>query len=64
MTDRRTASSCLTLLGYAGHRLLEARDGVEALELVRAESPDLVISDILMPTMDGYDFVQLVLRCR
>ncbi|MBI2876000.1 MAG: hybrid sensor histidine kinase/response regulator [Candidatus Tectomicrobia bacterium] len=48
----------VTLLGYRGHRLLEASDGVGALALVRAERPDLVIADILMPTMDGYEFVR------
>jgi two-component system, sensor histidine kinase and response regulator len=49
-----------TLLGYKGHRLLEASDGAEALAVVRVERPDLVISDILMPTMDGYEFVRLL----
>ena len=44
----------LTLLGYTAHRLLEAADGAQALEVTRAERPDLVITDILMPTMDGY----------
>ena len=47
-----------TLLGYGGHRLLEAADGREGLEIVRAEHPVLVITDILMPTMDGYEFVR------
>lgn len=48
----------VTLLGYRGHRPLEAEDGLEALAVVRAERPDLVIADVLMPTMDGYEFVQ------
>jgi PAS domain S-box-containing protein len=48
----------VTLLGYGGHCLLEAADGVEALDLARAHSPDLIITDILMPTMDGYEFVR------
>jgi diguanylate cyclase (GGDEF)-like protein/PAS domain S-box-containing protein len=48
----------LSLLGFTGHRLLQAGDGVHALQLVRAERPDLIITDILMPTMDGYEFVQ------
>jgi signal transduction histidine kinase/CheY-like chemotaxis protein len=48
----------VTLLGYAGHHLLEAADGAEALEVVRAERPDLVIADLVMPTMDGYEFVR------
>ena len=47
----------MSLLGYGGHRLLEAEDGAVALDVVRAERPDLVISDILMPEMDGYEFV-------
>ncbi|HEV7816045.1 MAG TPA: EAL domain-containing protein, partial [Janthinobacterium sp.] len=47
-----------TLLGLAKHTLLDADDGAHALALVRQERPDLVITDILMPTMDGYEFVQ------
>ncbi|MFY3383457.1 EAL domain-containing protein [Paracidovorax sp. MALMAid1276] len=47
-----------TLIGHGGHQALEAADGAEALALVRAERPSLVISDILMPTMDGYEFVR------
>jgi len=49
-----------TLLGYGGHRMLEASDGARALELVRTERPELVITDILMPGMDGYEFVRQV----
>jgi diguanylate cyclase (GGDEF)-like protein len=51
-------SFLVTLLGYQKHNLLEAGDGAEALMLVRAHRPDLVITDILMPTMDGYEFVR------
>ena len=48
----------VTLLGYQGHRLLEAADGRDGLAIVRAEHPDLVITDVLMPVMDGYEFVR------
>ena len=48
----------VTLIHYRGHQALEADDGFDALTIVRAEQPDLVISDILMPTMDGYEFVR------
>jgi CheY-like chemotaxis protein len=47
-----------TLLEYDGHRLLQAGDGIEALTLAQAEPPDLIIADILMPTMDGYELVR------
>jgi diguanylate cyclase (GGDEF)-like protein/PAS domain S-box-containing protein len=50
----------MTLLSYGGHRLLEASNGAEGLKVVLAEQPDLVISDILMPNMDGYEFVTLL----
>ncbi|MFZ2853880.1 MAG: response regulator, partial [Rhodocyclaceae bacterium] len=49
-----------TLLGFAGHRIIEAADGVEALALVREQHPDLVISDVLMPVMDGIEFANQV----
>lgn len=45
-----------TLLGYRNHQTVEARDGAEGLERARAVRPDLIITDILMPTMDGYEF--------
>ncbi|MBS0419325.1 MAG: EAL domain-containing protein [Proteobacteria bacterium] len=48
----------VTLLTHEGHRLIEARDGLEGLEAARTEIPDLVISDILMPSMDGFEFVR------
>jgi diguanylate cyclase (GGDEF)-like protein len=46
----------LSLLGYFGHRLLEAAGGAEALQVVRDERPDLVVTDIGMQGMDGYQF--------
>jgi PAS domain S-box-containing protein len=48
----------VTLLRYKGHRLLEAENGRQGLTVVQAEQPDLVITDVLMPVMDGYEFVR------
>jgi PAS domain S-box-containing protein len=57
--DRPTNREFLvTLLGYSGHRLLEASDGAEALGIAKTIEIDLAIADILMPTMDGYEFVR------
>jgi PAS domain S-box-containing protein len=47
-----------TVLSHGRHRVLEAADGAEALRLLRAEHPDLLISDILLPKMDGYELVR------
>jgi DNA-binding response OmpR family regulator len=40
-------------LVYAGFRVLEAKDGAEAVHLARTKSPDLVLLDLAMPVMDG-----------
>jgi CheY-like chemotaxis protein len=48
----------VTLLDHGKHRVLEAGDGLEALRLIKAEHPDLVISDVLLPQMDGYEMVR------
>jgi CheY-like chemotaxis protein len=47
-----------TILGYQGHRVLEAGDARDALKIAQTTRPDLIISDILMPTMDGFEFVR------
>jgi PAS domain S-box-containing protein len=49
-----------SLLTPFGHQILEARDGREGLEIARREKPDLIVSDILMPTMNGYEFVTAI----
>src|SRR5919202_28373 len=43
------------LLVTRGYRVIAAGSGEEALERVRCEGPDLVLLDVLMPGMDGYE---------
>ncbi len=45
-------------LRFKGYPVVTARNGVEALEIIAKERPALIITDILMPKMDGYTFVQ------
>ena len=39
---------------------IEASNGLQALELTRNENPDLIVTDIRMPGLDGLDFIKLL----
>lgn len=43
-----------SVLQSRGHRLLKARTGLEALEVVRNQNPDAVVSDVMLPRLDGF----------
>lgn len=47
-------------LENAGYTVVTASDGVEALEIMDREHIDLVVLDIMMPNMDGYEFTRLL----
>jgi class 3 adenylate cyclase len=42
------------------YRLVLAKDGAEALELIRSRRPDLIVTDVMMPKMSGYDLLKAV----
>lgn len=56
--DPEARELLLLLLEGGEYSLLEAADGMEALDLLRTEQPDLLITDIVMPRMDGYELVR------
>ena len=59
IVDERTLDRELAVaLEHHGHRLLESDDGEDALEIVRADGPDLVLTDILLPEPGGYHLVR------
>ncbi len=43
------------IFGKSGYRILTAENGASALELARAERPDLILLDVMMPDMSGFD---------
>ena len=66
--DSRTMRDMLRLaLTDAGFQVLQAEDGVHGLEVLSGETPDVIVTDINMPRMDGYGFIEGVRadpRCR
>lgn len=46
------------ILGMNGFETLQARDGLEALEQARAHRPNVIVTDIFMPRLDGIDFTR------
>ncbi len=49
-----------TYLASEGYDILSARDGVEAIELVRKHLPDLILLDVMMPKMNGFEVCQVI----
>ena len=45
-------------LRFQGYEVISARNGEEALKILETETPALIITDILMPKLDGFAFVQ------
>ena len=48
------------LLVNAGMTILEAKDGAEAQQKIEASPPDLVVLDIVMPNMNGYELTRWI----
>jgi DNA-binding response OmpR family regulator len=57
--EDRLVSLVEAYLKQEGFRVVTASNGREALFLARQEKPDLIILDVMMPEMDGYEFMRL-----
>ncbi len=57
--DSRTMRDMLRMaLSGAGFDVVQAVDGVDGLDVLERETPDVVITDINMPKMDGFGFIE------
>lgn len=52
--------SLVELISDAGHEVIEARDGQEALNLVEVQMPSLIVTDLEMPRLNGLDLVSKI----
>jgi len=61
--DSRTMRDMLMIaLSGAGYSVVQAEDGVHGLEVLEGTTPDVIITDINMPRMDGFGFIENVRR--
>ena len=59
--DHKNLRKLMTLhLSQAGYRVLEAEDGQQALDLFEQEPIHLLIADIMMPRIDGYELTRML----
>ena len=50
------------VLKFHGYQVVEAVDGEEAIEKAKSENPDLILLDIYLPKMDGYEATKILKR--
>ena len=61
--DSRTIRNMLLVtLNNAGFETIQAEDGVEGLEVLENANPDVIVTDINMPRLDGFGFIEGVRR--
>ena len=56
--DKSTAKLMSAVLRHAGYEVLLAENGLEALEIIDQHKVDLIVLDIMMPKMNGYEFTE------
>ncbi|MFP3707880.1 response regulator [Paraburkholderia sp. SIMBA_009] len=58
--DHRLLDATAALLEYSGHAAIRAENGAEGLRLARLDKVDLIITDYMMPVMDGLELASAV----
>ncbi len=60
--DRLVRTMVTDLLGELGHQVIAAENGAEAVVLCKAEAPELLLLDLLMPRLSGLDALAAIRR--
>jgi DNA-binding response OmpR family regulator len=58
--DRMFRKAAETTLRRQGYTVATASDGEEALQLIRSERPDIIVLDLIMPKLQGFDVLQVL----
>lgn len=61
--NKNTARLTKAVLKRAGYEVFEAANGAEALEVTDKQHIDLIVLDVMMPVMDGYEFTERLRTC-
>ena len=61
--DKSTAKLMRAVLTHNGYKVFQAANGQEALEMLDSQHIDLIVLDVMMPVMDGYEFTEQLRRC-
>lgn len=61
--DKNTARLMNVILSHAGYEVFGAENGLEALEATDKQHIDLIVLDVMMPKMDGYEFAERLRSC-
>lgn len=58
--DSNIRENVVELLSAEGYTVIEAPDGIKGLQLIKAQNPDLILCDISMPGLSGYDVLNTI----
>ena len=56
--DHEALQSTGKILGFAGHEVVQAESGLQALGMIESVKPDLIVTDVRMPGMSGMEFME------
>lgn len=61
--NKNTARLMKAVLKHAGYEVFQADNGIKALDLLDIQHIDLIVLDVMMPEMDGYEFTETLRSC-